>query len=782
MRPQAFIALLGTAAAVLLKIARVGAATAFTFVLVPPAFPQDPQDATSACDRAAASPTDKKRPFGVPGVFFASIDPKVAIPACQQASAAAPENPRILYQMSRAHAAAKANESARAYVQKASDLGYPPAQASLATFYAFGGGGLARNDEKALRLSRLAADQGDGLGHNNIGFFYEFGRGGLPKDDNAAAQHYKSAAEAGEAWGQYNLGRFYQNGRGGLTADDREAARLYKLAADQRHAPAEVNLGFFYETGRGGLAKDDGEAVRLYQRAAEQGNAFGQNNLGRFYLGGRGGLPQSDEEAARLYRLAADQGHAAAQANLGFLYETGRGGLAKDDVEAVRLYQRAAEQGNALGRYDLGRFYQAGRGGLAPDDREAARLYKLAADQGNERAQVNLGFFYEIGRGGLPLNEAEAAKLYRLAAQRGHPNAQNRLAMFYELGRGGLPKDIGEAIRLYKLAAAQDRDQDAKLWASDVLARLTASTAAPSSSISSLPLVAFLSLGNGAPTSPAFHRGLAEAGFIEGKNVRFELRASPSNDQLATLAAELINSRPSVIVATNSPIAVLAARAATSTVPIVFASSVDPVAYGFVKSLSRPGGNLTGVSLLSSELISKRLGLLLEAAPDATIAYLTMGPGSPIYKDLRDRTVAAGRALGREIIVLEANSTRDLQPAFATLAEKGAGALMLGSFTNFIPMREKIVALAQQYKVPAMYPSAIYTRAGGLMSYTADSAETDRLLGYQYVGRLLKGMKASDLPVQQPTKFELSINLKTAKALGLTIPETLLATADEVIQ
>jgi TPR repeat protein/ABC-type uncharacterized transport system substrate-binding protein len=708
MRPQAFIAPLGAAAAVLLKIARVGAATAFTSVIVSPAFPQDPVDATSACDRAAASPTDKNRPSGVPGVFLASIDPKVAIPACQQASAAAPENPRILYQLARAHAAAKANESARAYVQKASDLGYPAAQASLATFYAFGGGGLARNDEEALRLSRFAADQGDGLGHNIIGLFYEFGRGGLSKDDNAAARHYGLAAEAGEARGQYNVGRFHEAGRGGLAADEREAARLYKLAADQRFAPAEFILGLFYENGRGGLPKGDREALSLYQRAAAQGDASGQNSLGRFYQQGRGGLRQSDEEAVRLYRLAAERGHAFGRANLAFMYET--------------------------------------------------------------------------GRGGLPLDETEAAKLYRLAAEQGHPNAQNRLAMFYELGRGGLPKDISEAIRLYKLAAGQDRDPDAKLWANDVLARLTASTAAPSPSISSLPLVAFLSLGKGAPTSPAFHRGLAEAGFIEGKNVRFELRASPSNDQLPKLAAELINSRPSVIVATNSPIAVLAARAATSTVPIVFASSVDPVAYGFVESLSRPGGNLTGVSLLSSELISKRLGLLLEAAPDATIAYLTIGPNSPIYKDLRDRTLAAGRALGREIIVLEAYSTRDLQPAFATLTEKGAGALLVGSFTNFVPMREKIVELAQQYKVPVMYPSAIYTRAGGLMSYTADSAETDRLLGSQYVGRLLKGMKVSDLPVQQPTKFELSINLKTAKALGLTIPETLLAIADEVIQ
>jgi TPR repeat protein/ABC-type uncharacterized transport system substrate-binding protein len=708
MRRQAFIARLGAAAAVLLKVVRVEAVAALTFVSVLPAFPQVQQDATLACDRAATSPTDKNRPFGGPAVFFASINSQVAIAACQEAAAAEPENPRILFQLGRAYAAARANGSARAYFQKASDLGYPQAQANLGTFYAAGRGGLARDDEEALRLSRLAADQGDGLGHNNIGFFYEFGRGDLPKDDSAAAQHYKFAAEAGEAWGQYNVGRFYQAGRGGLTADEREAARVYKLAADQRHAPAEVNLGFFYETGRGGLPKDEREALGLYQRAAAQGNAAGQNNLGHFYQQGLGGLPQSDEEAVRLYRLAAEQRHEFGRANLAFMHET--------------------------------------------------------------------------GRGGLPLDEAEAARLYRLAAEQGHPNAQNRLALFYELGRGGLPKNIGEAIRLYKLAAGQDRDPDAKLWATDVLARLSASTAAPSS-VPSLPLVAFLSLGNDVRASPAFHRGLAEAGFFEGKNVRIEFRASPSNEQLPALAAALMNSRPSVIVATNSPITVLAARAATSTVPIVFASSVDPVAYGFVESLHRPGGNVTGISLLSDELIGKRLSLLLEMAPHARkVAYLSGGAGAPIYNDLRARTVAAGRALGREIIVLDVRNSRDLQMAFTTLVEQGAAAVIVGAFTSLLPMRDRIIAFAQQYKVPAMYPGPIYTRAGGLMSYTADLSETDRLLGSQYVGRLLKGIKPSDLPVQQPTKFELIINLKTANALGLTIPETLLATADEVIQ
>ncbi len=244
--------------------------------------------------------------------------------------------------------------------------------------------------------------------------------------------------------------------------------------------------------------------------------------------------------------------------------------------------------------------------------------------------------------------------------------------MFYELGRGGLPKDVAEATRLYNLAAAQDLDPDAKQWASDALTRLALSPAATSPSKLSLPLVGFLALGNGFPTSPAFHQGLAEAGFVEGKNVRFEFRASRSNDQLPALAVELITHRPSVIVATTTPVAVVAARAAATAVPIVFATNVDPVAYGFVESLSRPGGNLTGVSLLSSELIGKRLSLLLEAAPDArTIGYLTVGPGSPVYKDLRDRTVAASRALGREIIVLEASNTRELEPALQLSRKKG---------------------------------------------------------------------------------------------------------------
>jgi putative ABC transport system substrate-binding protein len=298
-----------------------------------------------------------------------------------------------------------------------------------------------------------------------------------------------------------------------------------------------------------------------------------------------------------------------------------------------------------------------------------------------------------------------------------------------------------------------------------------------------LPVVGFLALGNSFPTSPAFRRGLAEAGFFPDKNVRFEFRASPSNQRLAEAAIDLVKLRPAVIVATNSPITVVAARAASATIPVVFATIVDPVAYGFVASLNRPGGATTGISLLSTELIGKQLNLLLEVAPQAKkVAYLSGPRGAPIFEDLRSRTVAAGQALRREVIVLQIGSARDLEPAFVTLVDQGAGALIVGAFTSFFPLRDTIAALAQNHKIPAIYPSRFFLRGGGLMSYAADVEETDRLLGYQFVGRILKGTSPADLPVQQPTKFKLVLNLAAAKASGIDIPATLLTIADEVIE
>ena len=293
----------------------------------------------------------------------------------------------------------------------------------------------------------------------------------------------------------------------------------------------------------------------------------------------------------------------------------------------------------------------------------------------------------------------------------------------------------------------------------------------------------FLYLGNRFANLPAFRQGLAEAGFVEGKNVKFEFRGSANNGDLPALAVELVDKRPAVIVATTSLPAVLAARAATSIVPIVFATSLDPLKYGFVTSLNRPLGNMTGISFLSSELVGKRLNLLLELAPQAKkFAYLSATAAAPIFEDLRSRTVAAGQALGREIVVLEIQSDLDLEPAFATLVEQGAGAVMVGDFAILAGVSDHIIALAARHNVPTIYPARFYSAAGGLISYSADLADAHRQLGAQYVGRILKGAKPSDLPVQQPTKFKLVINLKTAETLGLTVPLTILATADQVIE
>jgi TPR repeat protein/ABC-type uncharacterized transport system substrate-binding protein len=716
MRRQPFIARLGAAAAVLPKIARVGAAAALTFVLALPAFPQDQQDATSACDRAAASPTDKDRPVGLAGVPYGSLDSQIAIAACEAAAAAAPDNPRIMFQLGRAYAAAKADESARTYFQKASDFGYPQAQANLGSLYATGRGGLAKNDDEALRLSRLAAEQGDALGYNNLGFFYETGRGGLPKDDSEAVRHYKLAADGGDSRGQFHLGRFHQAGRGGLTADDREAARLYRLAADQGDSFAQSALGFLYENGRGGLPQDDREAVGLYQRSAAQGNAAGQNNLGRFYLNGRGGLPQSDDDAVRLYRLAAEQGNAFAQGNLGLMYETGRGPLL--------------------------------------------------------------------------LDEAEAARLYRLAAEQGVPFAQNKLAMFYEEGLGGLPKNIGEATRFYKLAAEQERNPGAKRRARDALTRLGAAVAvspsAPSNGVqAAMPVIGILNWGfpdRNADFLAAFRQGLAKAGYVEGRNTAIEYRwANMQPRRFPILATELVKRDVALIVTTGAGKAALAAKAATSKIPIVVTYAGDPVQDDLVASLNRPERNITGVTDVNTQLGGKRLSLLRDLVPQAmTFGFLAGGSDWDTYEEQRNDILAAAQALGREIIILETPNDRDYEAAFATLAQRHAGALVVGAFTFRNP--GKIRALAARYKIPTIYPGwreAVV--AGGLMGYGANTEEVFRQVG-TYAGRILKGARPADLPVVQPTKYDLVVNLKTAKALGLTIPETLLAIADEVIQ
>ena len=237
-----------------------------------------------------------------------------------------------------------------------------------------------------------------------------------------------------------------------------------------------------------------------------------------------------------------------------------------------------------------------------------------------------------------------------------------------------------------------------------------------------------------------------------------------------------------VIVTPGSPYAAAAAKNATSKIPIVFSFSADPEKFGLVTSLSRPGGNVTGMTFMGRELAGKRLNLLLELIPQgSSIAYLSIA-GGPISEQLKSDMLAAGRGLGREIIVSEVRRF-DFNAAFTTLVEQRAGALIVGGFSDFLRARSKIVELAARHKIPAMYSQRVYVGEGGLISYGAYGATgLTRQLVLDYIVPILKGAKPADLPVQQPTKFELVINLKTAKALGLTIPRTLFATATELIE
>jgi len=302
------------------------------------------------------------------------------------------------------------------------------------------------------------------------------------------------------------------------------------------------------------------------------------------------------------------------------------------------------------------------------------------------------------------------------------------------------------------------------------------------------PAIGFLGYGFPSPNSmliAAFRQGLNQSGYIEGRNVAIEFRWAKFQASLAPqLAADLVGRRVAVIVTSGSPYAATAAKAATSTVPIVFAVSDDPVKWGLVASFSRPGGNITGVNFLSAELAGKRLNLLLDLIPQsATVGYLSGPRGSPVFEDLRSSMLEAGHALGREITVLEVRGL-DFEGAFESLFEQRVRALIVGNYTLFSQSRNqnKILELAARYKIPAIYPGRSYVINGGLMSYDSDAQATYRQIGAQYVGPILKGAKPADLPVQQPTKFDLVINLKTAKALGLTISPTLLAIANEVIE
>jgi putative ABC transport system substrate-binding protein len=282
----------------------------------------------------------------------------------------------------------------------------------------------------------------------------------------------------------------------------------------------------------------------------------------------------------------------------------------------------------------------------------------------------------------------------------------------------------------------------------------------------------------------AFRQGLSEVGYVEGRNVAFEFRTAENHlDRLPGLANDLVHRRVAVIFSASTAAPVLAAKAATSSIPIVFSMGADPVGIGAVASLAKPGGNITGITVLAGEVIGKRLEMLHEIVPGVeSVAYL-VNTANPAFSEaaLKARTEAAQRTLGLRLVIVDARSPNDIDHAFRSVVAERAGALLVGPDTLFQAQREQIVALAARYAIPASYPWPEDVSGGGLFSYGADFFHVFHKAG-SYVGRILNGEKPADLPVQQPTKFTLAVNLKTAKVLGLELPASLLARADEVIE
>ena len=301
-----------------------------------------------------------------------------------------------------------------------------------------------------------------------------------------------------------------------------------------------------------------------------------------------------------------------------------------------------------------------------------------------------------------------------------------------------------------------------------------------------MPVIGFLgssSLDLYADPVRAFRQGLGETGYVEGRNVAIEFRwANGQNERLPALAADLVRRQVTVIVAPGSTPAALAAKAATTTIPIVFQVGIDPIAAGLVTSLARPGGNVTGVTNINTELVSKRLELLRELVPKATVVALLVNPTSPeiteaVSKELQSTT----RTLGLQLHILNASNDRDFDTVFTTLAQLRVGALVIAPDAFFISRNEQLGILTSRHGVPAITQFREFAAAGGLMSYGGSFSEPTRQVGI-YTGRILKGEKPVNLPVQQPIKVELVINLKTARALGVTVPQSVLNRADEVIE
>ncbi len=297
-------------------------------------------------------------------------------------------------------------------------------------------------------------------------------------------------------------------------------------------------------------------------------------------------------------------------------------------------------------------------------------------------------------------------------------------------------------------------------------------------------VISYLGGGSAGPSAPfvaALRQGLGETGYVEGENVAFEYRwAEGHYDQLPALAAELVSRNVDVIVAGGTP-PILAAKSATSTIAIIFVGGVDPVERGLVASLARPGGNLTGVTFMTLELMSKRLELISELLPQTKMIALLVNPNNPGAERIAREVQEAARTKGVQLHILEAGTESDIDAAFALLVQLQLSGLVVSIDPFFSARREQLVSLAARHAIPAIYFAREFAVAGGLISYGSSLVSAFRLAGI-YAGRILKGEKPADLPVQQPTTFELVVNLNTAKALGLTVPPSILARADEVIE
>jgi putative ABC transport system substrate-binding protein len=300
-----------------------------------------------------------------------------------------------------------------------------------------------------------------------------------------------------------------------------------------------------------------------------------------------------------------------------------------------------------------------------------------------------------------------------------------------------------------------------------------------------IPVIGFLNPTSSEPLAPyvvAFRQGLSKTGYVEGQNVAIEYRWAEGNfDRLPALAADLVRRKVDVIASTGASAPALAAKNATSSIPVVFIIGSDPVADSLVANLARPGGNLTGFTLLGGELTPKRLELLTELVPGARVIALLVNANDPNGERLIGKVREATHAKGMQLHALKVSTEGEIDAAFASLAELQAGGLLVGGNPFFDNRREQLVTLAARHAIPVIYSEREFTAAGGLISYGTSRTATYRDAGV-YVGKVLKGVKPADLPVQQPTTFELVVNLKTAKALGLTVPPSILARADELIE